>query len=246
MFQFPAFASCTYIFNARYLKEVGFPIQKSSDQSLFAAPQGLSQRTTSFIACMRQGIHQTPLRHLITLIFYTHPLKESSSNEVQNQHLHPNTSRKECENSADRYLKACFFDNRARLAQRADKTQHRLTCQTSFSRYNQNHAARQWLAFAQNPKALSIASSIHNVRNNIQANKLVKSVLNSTSLPNQSTHLFWWRHPSARSQQRGQTKETSGWRHQNMAKPDFGGARRDRTDDLMLAKHALSQLSYGP
>ncbi len=24
-----------------------------------------------------------------------------------------------------------------------------------------------------------------------------------------------------------------------------GGARRDRTDDLMLAKHALSQLSYG-
>ena len=28
--------------------------------------------------------------------------------------------------------------------------------------------------------------------------------------------------------------------------PDLGGARRDRTDDLMLAKHALSQLSYGP
>ena len=26
----------------------------------------------------------------------------------------------------------------------------------------------------------------------------------------------------------------------------FGGARRDRTDDLMLAKHALSQLSYSP
>ena len=28
--------------------------------------------------------------------------------------------------------------------------------------------------------------------------------------------------------------------------PRIGGARRDRTDDLMLAKHALSQLSYGP
>ena len=26
----------------------------------------------------------------------------------------------------------------------------------------------------------------------------------------------------------------------------IGGARRDRTDDLMLAKHALYQLSYGP
>jgi hypothetical protein len=38
----------------------------------------------------------------------------------------------------------------------------------------------------------------------------------------------------------------------NLAQPcqtqgqDLGGARRDRTDDLMLAKHALSQLSYGP
>jgi hypothetical protein len=29
------------------------------------------------------------------------------------------------------------------------------------------------------------------------------------------------------------------------AKQD-GGARRDRTDDLMLAKHPLYQLSYGP
>jgi hypothetical protein len=27
---------------------------------------------------------------------------------------------------------------------------------------------------------------------------------------------------------------------------EVGGADRDRTDDLMLAKHALSQLSYGP
>lgn len=27
---------------------------------------------------------------------------------------------------------------------------------------------------------------------------------------------------------------------------DVGGGRRDRTDDLMLAKHALYQLSYGP
>jgi hypothetical protein len=26
----------------------------------------------------------------------------------------------------------------------------------------------------------------------------------------------------------------------------FGGGERDRTDDLMLAKHALSQLSYTP
>ena len=28
--------------------------------------------------------------------------------------------------------------------------------------------------------------------------------------------------------------------------PGAGGANRDRTDDLLLAKQALSQLSYGP
>ena len=31
-----------------------------------------------------------------------------------------------------------------------------------------------------------------------------------------------------------------------ICEPDFGGADRDRTGDLMLAKHALSQLSYSP
>ena len=41
-------------------------------------------------------------------------------------------------------------------------------------------------------------------------------------------------------------------RYEGLAEPKLappakaGGARRDRTDDLMLAKHALSQLSYGP
>ena len=44
------------------------------DQSLFAAPHGLSQRITSFIACACQGIHQLPLRHLIVLIANAHHL----------------------------------------------------------------------------------------------------------------------------------------------------------------------------
>ena len=47
---------------------MGFPIRRSLDQSSFAAPQGISQRTTSFIASQRQGIHQMLLRHLITLM----------------------------------------------------------------------------------------------------------------------------------------------------------------------------------
>ena len=43
------------------LKAVGCPIRKSSDQSLLPTPRGLSQGVTSFIASMRQGIHQMPL-----------------------------------------------------------------------------------------------------------------------------------------------------------------------------------------
>ena len=54
------------------LSEVGFPIRKSADQSFFAAPHGLSQRSTSFIASQRQGIRRTPLRHLIALIINVH------------------------------------------------------------------------------------------------------------------------------------------------------------------------------
>ena len=53
---------------------MGFPIRKSADQSFFAAPHGFSQRSTSFIASQRQGIHRTPLRHLIALIINAHPL----------------------------------------------------------------------------------------------------------------------------------------------------------------------------
>ena len=50
----------------------GFPIRKSTDQSLLTAPHGLSQRATSFIASQCQGIHQMPLRHLIVLITTMH------------------------------------------------------------------------------------------------------------------------------------------------------------------------------
>ena len=45
--------------------QVGFPIRRSLDQSLFPAPQSLSQGIASFIASCCQGIHQTPLSRLI-------------------------------------------------------------------------------------------------------------------------------------------------------------------------------------
>ena len=53
---------------------MGFPIRRSTDQRLFAPSRSLSQRTTSFIASYRQGIHQMPLGHLIALISNAHPV----------------------------------------------------------------------------------------------------------------------------------------------------------------------------
>src|SRR6202163_4140534 len=64
------------------LSKVGFPIRKSADQSFFAAPRGLSQRSTSFVASQRQGIHRTPLRHLIALIINAHPLGSGHRTEL--------------------------------------------------------------------------------------------------------------------------------------------------------------------
>ena len=45
--------------------QVGCPIRRSWDQSLFSAPPSLSQSITSFIASYCQGIHQTPFSRLI-------------------------------------------------------------------------------------------------------------------------------------------------------------------------------------
>ena len=59
MFQFPGFPTYTYVFSIRsmVLHHGGFPIRKSADRSLFAAPRGLSQLVTSFIGSWCQGIH---------------------------------------------------------------------------------------------------------------------------------------------------------------------------------------------
>ena len=44
----------------------------------------------------------------------------------------------------------------------------------------------------------------------------------------------------------GTLKVLPGFRFRTAYCPDVGGARRDRTADLLHAMQALSQLSYGP
>ena len=59
MFQFPSFPSLDYGFIkwSHILHMSGFPIRKSADRSLFAAPRSLSQLVTSFVGSWCQGIH---------------------------------------------------------------------------------------------------------------------------------------------------------------------------------------------
>ena len=58
---------------------LGFPIRKSADQSLLTAPHSLSQRVTSFIASLYQGIHQMLFKTLDRTV-------HESSNRSDNHH----------------------------------------------------------------------------------------------------------------------------------------------------------------
>jgi hypothetical protein len=62
MFHFPGFAP----FGGKALPLPGYPIRKSTDQSKFPAPRGVSPVIASFIASLCQGIHHM---HLISYRF---------------------------------------------------------------------------------------------------------------------------------------------------------------------------------
>ena len=63
MFQFTRFASHDYVFIMRYLCRWVSPFGNLRIKAHLPAPRSLSQATTSFIACNRQGIHHM---HLVT------------------------------------------------------------------------------------------------------------------------------------------------------------------------------------
>ena len=58
MFQFRRFPTCTYVFSTCWqsIALPGFPIRKSTDQSLLSANRGLSQIAASFVGSWCQGI----------------------------------------------------------------------------------------------------------------------------------------------------------------------------------------------
>jgi hypothetical protein len=168
---------------------VGFPIRKSPDQSLFAAPRRLSQRITSFIACACQGIHQLPLRHLIVHIANAHP-KQSFERHWQ---------------------KKTSFSRSVRW-QRLGKANHvrRIERPNATDRHHQHPATK-------NPEGSPYArlrlrnpnkSSLHNViQNRQQAQRLLQSFfLIERSAIKSTSNTKWWsrtgsnrRHPACKA-----------------------------------------------
>ena len=63
MFQFARFASLPYVFRQRYPCGWVSPFGNLRIKACLPAPRSLSQATTSFFACNRQGIHHM---HLFT------------------------------------------------------------------------------------------------------------------------------------------------------------------------------------
>jgi hypothetical protein len=179
------------------MSKVGFPIRKSSDQRLFAPSRSISQRTTSFIASYRQGIHQMPLSHLIALISNTHQAKAqpiSLGKEGRPEHLTLYVVRIA---QKDRFIRSVITTKQ--------------TNQKSI-RLNPNiHLTAEICADSAGyaPQALVPLYNVNCLRVGARLTTELVSL-------------------------------------QSQKNKEDGGARRDRTDDLMLAKHALSQLSYGP
>ena len=154
-------------------------------QRPFAPHHSLSQRTTSFIASCRQGIHQMPLGHLIALISNAHlPTPNSAASE-----------------------KAAFPDG--------GLGQMNIVERPEFYRDKPNWSCGCKLAGPcgrrRRMSGVSGVSPPHDGNDHRLAFAEADSVLTS---------------------------------HADTI--ELGGARRDRTDDLKLAKLALSQLSYGP
>ena len=177
---------------------MGFPIRKSLDQSSFAAPQGLSQRTTSFIASQRQGIHRMLLRHLIALVIDVRsdrqPLQSGPVQAIRSQ--------------KDQFDRRFRGSNRC-LPNITVQDQLSLPQTATFPLHDVD-----WFCALSRIEALA------------RTNWFIRIFRGLTC-----------------SQSRDQRCRPQGAAPKSQT---VGGDRRDRTDDLMLAKHALSQLSYVP
>ena len=196
---------------------VGCPIRKSTDQSLFAAPHGLSQRTTSFIASQRQGIHRMPLSHLITLIFDARPACAGAGDRGP-------SPRSAAGFGLVRFLRPVILLRD--LPDREGLTRESVRRRSRPDTYDSNFEP--------------YISALRKRRTN-----LLFTMSGSTPSSMRRRRIVFSMRTGGRSTDEGGQKSLLSSVVRSLSS-DSGGARRNRTDDLLLAKQALSQLSYAP
>jgi hypothetical protein len=212
---------------------VGCPIRKCPDQSLLAAPRTLSQRATSFIASQCQGIHQMPFLTLDRRLF--------SAPRAGTTPLAP---------FRDKRRGSCHATlPQSKMLLRSEQLSHP-ALQKAVTRRPSSPTA--------NPFG---STSVTNPLHHVQHPRPGEPEPHSLGLSAQSGK-------KTKGRARRSAKETArrnpisamisnpccdhplryfaATHCDTSQRPQSGGGERNRTDDLMLAKHALSQLSYAP
>ena len=203
--------------------QVGFPIRTSRDQRVLSPPPGLSQSATSFIASCCQGIHQTPLSRLIRSRRRRALLRDGGSNR---QPVPMPGSEVSTRSGPLGRRTARFSKPRTIPKVRRSSRSVSLTWKDCLWLSYRACAARGQLS----PRTPNAADP---------------SVPHSGRTQNVSCFaLFTMSVSACRDLAIGQEGSSSDEPANRIAgERGAGGAYRDRTGDLMLAKHALSQLS---
>ena len=208
---------------------VGCPIRRSRDHRSLASPPGFSQRATSFIASQCQGIHQMPFNCSIQNT--VSPPKGGTTTPGTPPRTAANPKREPQPPPAP-VLPAGSTASLARALPRVRRLFHEDTLRTvpsyGVSRRRQDRPPRSHsqIRFTQ---SINIRPGPRPRRNQSRP----------TEMP-RNNPVFSECH-RVRGQITGPTSiPTSDRGHR------ISGGERDRTDDLLLAKQALSQLSYTP
>ena len=229
-------------------QKVGCPIRKFPDQSLFAAPRNLSQRTTSFIASQRQGIRRIPLRHLIVLEIRKRATQAQPSLASLKSRDPPRQTRLD---PIFRSEKTSFASNTSGIPRSGGDHDwyaiERQNLRTAMSKAGPcGPSLKSRPASSPKPDALPLHDVMERETGLADPSRI-------SHPPGSPRRLSFEDRlpppgPTALAAQPRSSNLIFHRKRRPSEQPGFdpGGARRDRTDDLMLAKHALSQLSYGP
>ena len=218
MFQFPGFPSYSYVFTARSwpLRSGGFPIRKSAGQSPCPAHRSLSQVVTSFVGSRCQGIR--PVLFLAWTLLRNISIPSGSLFWFLS--LNYLSLANNCFGCISLFSQKTFFS--ALLTFRHFKWRNH-----SFFTLDQ----QKNLCFLIDLNYLFVLLVSYSVFN--EHNLFSVTYLNSD----------WWAQVDSNHRPRAyQARALTTW----AMSPYSGGDEGNRTPDLLLARQALSHLSYTP